>query len=147
MDTDPSLPFEWTGDVGGHVAEAARLPHDATNWVQFATTAADEDRFWRDRPESLRELDYEAESLILVQTGHHSGSRTHEWARVENVSDGFHLHGYHWDPEFGQADASEVGSAITVKHVGEADDEVSVSLTWDADTRRHFTRENGAVDF
>ena len=147
MDTEPSISFEsFDANISaGNTADPARLSGDASHWVQMATNRDEEARFWRERPEYLREIDYDAEWLILIQTGRHSGSLRHEWMRVEETDDGVHLHGYHLKPEHPQLDAKIMTTVIAVEHDAEID-EVVVSLTRDSESRYHFTTTNGEVD-
>lgn len=144
MDREPSLPFDF--EVGISLAESAMLEYPATRWVQWARNQEEAERLWPPSRHPLGDVDYDETSVIVVQSGPHSGSRTHQWVRVENIPDGLHVHGYQLDPENAQADASGSESVITVDYDGQPGDNVIVSFTTSRHTREHFTTENGPVD-
>ncbi len=145
MDTEPSLPFEQFDVSGFDVADEARIANDATHWVQIATNADEEARFWEGGARSNQDVHYRTESMILVQTNIHSGDYGHEWKRVERMDGGCHLHGYISRPKRPSTDATNLASAVAVEHGDEPIDEIIVSMTWNLETRYHFTAENGPV--
>ncbi|MFC4543118.1 hypothetical protein ACFO5R_14405 [Halosolutus amylolyticus] len=96
----------------------------------------------RDR---LQAVDFDDAVLVVVESGYGSSSIVHRWARVEDVDDGVHLHGYYRKPYERLADMSPRLSVLEVERPDDDPSLARVSLTVTPDHRVHFNSTEGVV--
>lgn len=147
MATEPSLSFE---TVEARLTDR-RLGGPSDTDPEFAVTlvttqeglasrvdlAASDDR--------LETVDFDAEAVVVVESGYGSSSIHHAWQRVEKVENGIHLHGYHVEPYVRNDDISPRYSVAVVETPLDGDDRARVSLTYSRDWRANFDSTEGVV--
>lgn len=96
----------------------------------------------------LESIDFSAELVVIVESGCGSGSVRHEWARVEDVDDGVHLHGYYTQPHIRTTDYTSRHSALVVDRPAGGVDLARVNLAVSEQRRVHVnsTEEVVSVD-
>lgn len=152
MPTDPTLPFEQVATSGSVLRdEGLELDHEGNDpqfYATFLTDSLDLDRVDRSRESSavglIEATDFDAEAVLVTQTGWGSGSVLPHLERIEATDDGVHAFGCYRRPcvwtddytmrtvvaRFERPDALETGV---------------VSLTVDAETRVTFSVGDGVV--
>lgn len=98
-----------------------------------------------ERGEWFEAIDYDESVLLLVGSGMGSGSVQHRWARIEDVDDHIHLHGFYTDPQWKDDDYGPRYSAIAVELPNDAPDAAEVSLTISERCRVNFHSDDGIV--
>ena len=150
IETDPSLDFEALGPVSlrSPVLRESDVDEFRVDVIEdeserdqtFALELLDED----DR-EAFEAVDFNEQVLVLVETGWGSGSVVHQWARIEDIDDGLHLHGYYTSPFEQTDDLTTRRSALLVDRPDGEIDLARVSLTTSEDRRVHFNSTEGIV--
>ncbi|WP_265108466.1 hypothetical protein [Halosolutus halophilus] len=96
----------------------------------------------RDR---LRAVDFDDAVLVVVESGYGSSSVVHRWARVKDVDDGVHLHGYYAMPYERLADMNTRLSVLEVERPDGGTSLARVSFTVSPDHRVHFDSTESIV--
>lgn len=152
MATDPSLDFESLSVRSGVLHDRGLTDIDGEGyWVKVLTSEAYRDEVLtldaadEETRSRLEGVDFDESVLVAVESGYGSGSIEHRWARVEDATNGLHLHGYYTDP-YEQTDA--ITTWVSILEVERPDDDISlarVSLTVSQDRRIHFNSTEGGV--
>lgn len=95
-------------------------------------------------------IDYGQSFLVAVESGYGSGSVHHRWKRVEAFPSGIHLYGYYVRPYLQTSDYTSHQSVIRVERPSDVEQdsakpEARVSLTISADSRVHFSSQEGVI--
>lgn len=152
MPTDPSLDFEKLSVRSGVLHDRGLTALDGeAYWVDVLTSEADRDDVLpldaadEETRSRLESVDFDESVLVAVESGSGSGSVEHRWARVEDTTDGVHLHGYYTDP---YEKTDDITTWVSVLEVERPDENISVarvSLTVSEDRRIHFNSTEGTV--
>lgn len=148
MATEPSLSFETveatltdqrldTGPSDTDPEFAATLVTAEEELASRVDLAASGDR--------LETVDFDAETVVVVESGYGSSSIHHAWQRVVEVEDGIYLHGYHVKPLAQTDDIVARHSVAVVETPLDRDDRAHVSLTYSGDWRANFDSTEGVV--
>lgn len=89
-------------------------------------------------------INFDDEILIVVESGFNSSSLMHQWQRVEDTSDGIHIHGYMYRPYDRRLDFESRSSIIRVDKPDNLE-KAYVSLTIDPEFRINFNSSEGIV--
>lgn len=90
-------------------------------------------------------INFEDEILLVVESGFNSSSLMHQWRRVEDTSDGIHIHGYMYRPYDRRLDFKSRSSILRVNKPDMDDITAYVSLTVDPEFRINFNSSEGIV--
>lgn len=96
MPTEPSLEYEELdadADVAVRPLDGLDREYESAYAVGLVTTPDREDEVFDRDPAADPLVDYDASLLAVVHSGLGSSSLDHRWGRVEETSDGIHLHG------------------------------------------------------
>ena len=145
MDTEPSLPFEEVSatlderELGGPPDEeyAVTLVSSEAELGSRFDLAASDDR--------LQAVDFDEETVVVVESGYGSSSVRHAWKRAEAVDAGVHLNGYQVTPLVQLDDITARHSVVIVEQVLGDDDIVHASLTIAEDRRVNVDSDDGVV--
>ena len=96
-------------------------------------------------PDRLRAVDFDEETVVVVESGYGSSSVSHAWTRVEAVESGLHLHGYHTDPLVRTTDSGPRHSVVVVETAVTAAAIAHASLTVAEDRRVNVDSDEGVV--
>lgn len=144
MADSPTVPFDRINlefqkpvvdqlDYGGGSVFYADL---FTSWEEFEESV---DPVGDDSEQRATEIDFEDEAVIAVLSGFGSSSVVHEWVRVDENCDEYHLHGYYVQPYIQTEDYTTRVSGVIVEKPDDHElDRAWVSLTVDEDTRVNF---------
>jgi len=147
MTTEPSLSFE---TVDARLTDR-RLGGPSDTDPEFAVTLVTTQEELSSRVDlaasgdRLETVDFDAEAVVVVESGYGSSSIRHAWQRVEEVENGIHLHGYHVEPFVQTDDISRRHSIAVVETPLDGDDRAHVSLTYSGDWRANFDSTEGVV--
>ena len=151
MDTEPTVAFEYYRQRAG-IADDASLwsarPDEERRpfyWAQIATSEADVDEIWDERPPEMPGVDFDESVVILLQHGLYSSSQRSEWVRVEEEGGDLHFHGYQRDPWIHDADESAHPTIIRANVPANDVERVTLSLTRHREQRLHFRPDDGIV--
>lgn len=153
MATEPSLEFDVVSRRRGIIERPQVDYHDTSEvyWVSVIEDAAQRDAILdltqasEETQSRLESFDFDEQVLVAVENGFGSGSVDHRWARIEESSDGLHLHGYLTDPYAGTDDITTWVSVIAVDRPSTSLDLARVSMTVDPERRVTFDSTEGAV--
>lgn len=152
MAAGPSLPFEQV-EARSPVLRGEGLSlddeaGDAQFYAALLTGEGDLDRVRRDDGDDAVELvestSFDAEAVLVVQTGWGSGSVTPHLKRVEATEDGVHAFGCYRRPCV-RTDDYSLRTVVARFERPEALDSAAVSLTVDAETRVTVRAGEGVV--
>ena len=131
MDTEPSLDFEPQRASGERILQP-RV--EDGYWVGMATDASHGQELLAGLD---LEVDFEAHIAIAVHSPG-SPSLRHEWTRVEEITDGIHLHGYVVRPHSPIPQDTTLESVVSVARPDPVPELARVSLTLSEHARIHF---------
>lgn len=121
---------------------------DTEFYATVLTTGAEIDRVaadWNSAVvELIEETNFDTDAVLIAQTGWGSGSVTPHLERIEETDDGIHAFGCYRRP-CGQTDDYTSRTVVARFERPESLETAIVSLTVDADTRVHFTADEGVV--
>lgn len=148
MQAEPSLPFEQLSEVrtiGGSLdyteADPAYQVRSIANRTALERAIDIEQSRDGDR---LDAVDFDDESVILVESGFGSSSVSQQFERVELTERTLHLHGCYIQPFVRTSDYTSWATAVIVEH-DQPFEHAQVSLTVAADRRVNFTTTEGLV--
>ncbi|NGM70885.1 hypothetical protein G6M89_18075 [Natronolimnobius sp. AArcel1] len=96
--------------------------------------------------ETLEDVSFDNQIVLVIESGFGSSSVRHEWVRVEAVDDGVHVHGYDVRPREQTMDYSPRHSVLVVDRPADVDDlRATVSHTTSEDQRVHYDSSEGVV--
>lgn len=153
MPADPSLPFEQLPGVQ-LVEPGLQFDHGGTEEAYRVRVIGDEATredvidASASRPsarERLGEIDFDEQSLLVVESGFGSGSIQHHWKRLEETDGGLHLFGCHTQPYVYTDDVTARSSAVVVDRPAETFELARVSLTVAEDRRVNFDSTEDVV--
>ena len=158
MATEPTVAFDQrtegpalASDVG--VAPRVEQGKGGLGWVTLIETADAGDEIFAqhlvDQP-GWYAVDFADSVLVVIQTGPPTTAEvTLQWARVEPVETGVHIHGYHTthSPHAGPTGASLQTSVLEMERHTEEMRVARVSLTISEMKRVHFDSTEGIVNF
>lgn len=154
MPTEPSLAFSTRQIDGGHVNESAAGELGGIN-SYLAESLRSEDDLYRvlsldadlqsDTRDWIESVDFDESLLVLVGDCCGSSSVEHRWGRVEETSDGIHLHGYLTRPSAATMDLSPRFSLVTIDQPPADVDSTSVSFTVEESARVHFDAADDGI--
>jgi hypothetical protein len=151
MDGEPTYGFE---QIEGIKLEDSQLRGVNARSAFFATliTSAEDTERHLDvdasdevAGERVRNVDFDEEIIVLIESGFGSSSVHHEWRRVHDHGRGIHVHGYYAVPREQVTDITSKHSVLVVEKPSEAVDVAQVSLTVRPDRRVNFTTDQGVV--
>lgn len=131
-----SLPVRPSGRVFDDIEAVSSLFH-----AQLITSrAAFDSQVELPGDHSADDIDFDEQAVIVVSSGFGSSSVHHQWIRVDDNCEQYHLHGYYTAPLIQTRDISSRHSGVVVDRPAEYDlSEVWVSLTVDTTNRVNFS--------
>lgn len=151
MATEPSIAFEQLSGARLQ-APSLTLGEDGDAYrVQLLTTATERDEVLDvddstdEARQRLRDVDFETELLVVIESGYGSGSVDHHWVRLEDADGVVHLHGCYTQPYIQTDDITSRSSVVVVDRPAGGLEFARISLTVGADRRVHANSTEGVV--